>query len=181
MANTTKTIKGQAAIISDALVQDQILLYTLDGKTIKSTQGMVTLIPNIWDDLKSKTGEVKTNGRGYWYWEVSITDTSGERSDITVFFECPAPEVEMFLTEDGKNYDFTEKEADSDWTKYWKKRMKLATDSLFNSENAVINKEAVLKGANYVDQTGSTVVLPDMEVTKSDGLSDISNLLNGMY
>ena len=52
----SKIIKGQAFIIENALVQEQILLTP--GQA--STTNIVELINNIWDDLKTE-GTYKSN------------------------------------------------------------------------------------------------------------------------
>ena len=88
----SKIIKGQAFIIENALVQEQILLTP--GQA--STTNIVELIKNIWDDLKTE-GTYKSNKKkNYFYWEYEMTDTENEDSVIKVKMECPQPKEGLF-------------------------------------------------------------------------------------
>ena len=97
----SKTIKGQVWIqhISDyprkdSLVQEQLLVIPKQDITTNT----VTLIENIWDDLKSD-GTYKWNGKKYFYWEYKMTDTENEDVEVTVKFECPRPYNDFFSEE----------------------------------------------------------------------------------
>lgn len=175
----TRTIKGQLSIIGNSLAQDQILLYTTDGKTVSQTNGMVTLIQDIWEELKNPAGTCKTNKKGYWYWEFDVTDTETEK-DIKIKFECPRPEPEVFWDETKKDFDFKEGKNDSDWTKYWKTIMRRSEESKYNSTNGLQSKEIIFPGSKYIDQEGNEVEIPETTITRSD-LGDISNLLDVIY
>ena len=175
----TRTIKGQLSIIGNSLAQDQILLYTTDGKTVSQTDGMVTLIQDIWEELKNPAGTCKTNKKGYWYWEFDVTDTETEK-DIKIKFECPRPEPEVFWDETKKDFDFKEGKNDSDWTKYWKTIMRRSEESKYNSTNGLQSKEIIFPGSKYIDQEGNEVEIPETTITRSD-LGDISNLLDVIY
>lgn len=163
------TIYGQAFISEDALVQDQILFT---DKT--QSENTVVLIPNIWEDLKSTTGKWKEGKSGYFYWEVEMTDTEDTERKIKVKVSCPKPDPSFF------KYNFNPAPGDSDWTIYWKKKMKSIEDNPYNSVNAIQPKEITLPGTKYINQNGETVEIEETKVTR-DGLGDIQNLLLNLY
>lgn len=165
----TKTVYGQAFISGDSLVQDVILL---SDKT--QSENTLEIIPNIWEDLQSKSGQYKTNNKGYWYWEVSMTDMENPDVNVKVKVPCPKPDPSLF------DFDFEEKETDSDWTKYWKGKMKSTFESPYNSTNGLQSKEIILPGTKYIDQNGNIVELQEIKHTR-DNLGDIQNLLFNIY
>lgn len=166
---TTKTIYGQAYIIGNSLVQD--VVFFINDTQSEST---VEIIKDIWEDLKSTSGTFKTDGKGYWYWEVEMSDTEDTDRKIKVKIDCPKPDSSLF------DYDFTETPEDSDWTKYWKNKMKGVKENLYNSTNGLQQKEVNLPGTKYVDQNGDTVELKEIKYTRDD-LGDIQNLLFNLY
>lgn len=146
MAIQTRTVKGQPSILGKSLVQDQILLVTTDGKTVREASGQEVLIPDIWEDLQNPSGTWKRK-KNYFYWEVDVSDTGDDgSSDATVkqMVTCPRPEPELF------DYDFESSNGDSDWTAYWKLKFKTTEDSKYNSTNAVYRKEIILPGTKYI-------------------------------
>lgn len=165
------TIYGQAFISDNALVQDQILLT---DKT--QSENTIVIVPDIWEDLKSSTGKWKTGGskKDYFYWEVEMTDTEDTEKKVKVKISCPKPDPSLF------DYNFEEKSGDSDWTKYWKKKMKTVEDSPYNSINGIQPKEITLPGTKYIDQNGKTIEVEETKITR-DNLGDIQNLLLNLY
>lgn len=162
-----KIIKGQAWISGDSLVQDQILL-TSDGKSSENT---VTLIANIWDDLTKASGnEYKTNGKGYFFWEVEMTSMEDDDTIVTINIECPKPKPGLFQ----EPYD--PESVDSSYAKYWVAKMKTAQEN-YENEYAIQRKEVVFKGTTYQDQEGQDVTLPDYTFNNTD-IGDITNLLS---
>lgn len=173
MAQTT-TIYGQAFITDDALVQDMIFLIDLGGGKVQKSENTVEIVSDIWEDLKSTTGEAKTDGKGFWYWEVTQTNMQETDKTVTVKYPCPKPTPSTF------DNDLEIKTGDSDWTKYWKEKMTTALNSPYNSTNALQQKEVTLKGTKYIDQNGDLVVIDDVQYTRTD-LGDIQNLLVNLY
>lgn len=169
MAAKTITIYGQAFIVDNSLVQDQ----TLITDTTQS-ENTVILVPDIWEDLKSVSGKWKSGKNGFFYWEVEMTDMEDTERTVKVKIPCPKPEPSFF------DFDFEETVSDSDWTKYWKSRMKAVEDSLYNSTNAIQPKEVIFRGSKHIDQNGNTVELKDTKVVRND-LGDIQNLLMNLY
>lgn len=171
---TTKTIKGQPYLDGNSLTQEYILFYSYDsGKTSEVSQGQVVIIEDIWEDLKSLTGTSKTNGRGYFYWEVEITDHETD-SDITIYFNCPIPTIETFSDNLVINNS-----TDSDWTKYWK--AKIATSQTnYAYKSSISPREIVFPGTNYISPSGDIVDVPEIRI-KDDNLGDLSNLLGAIY
>ncbi len=174
MAAKTRTIYGQAYIVGTALVQDLIFLSTLDGKYIDRSESTVIVINNIWDDLKDKNGTSKMGRPGYWYWEVNMSEIDDPDITIKVKVECPKPGPEIF------DNDLEDKSTDSDWTLYWKDKMRKILDSPYNSKNAMSPEEIILPGTKYVDQNGDLVVLDDVKIAKN-GLSDAQNLMMSLF
>jgi hypothetical protein len=173
MAAQTKTIYGQAYIINNSLVQDQILLVT-DGKVVSRSENTVIIIDDIWEDLKSKSGLAKKGRPGYWYWEVNMTDIEDPDTIVKIHINCPKPGPEIF------DNDFTISSNDSEWSSYWKGKMQEVLDSPYNSTSALSPKEVILPGTKYVDQNGDLVTLEDIKTTRS-GLSDVQNLMMSLF
>lgn len=164
----SKTIKGQAWISPEGqLLQDQVLILE-NGTTCNNT---VALIADIWEDLLSENSTVKSNGKGYFYWDVKMTDFEDDSREVSVFIEAPRPKEGLFeepLDED----DYA-----SEWAKYWVARIKRAQENA-NNKMTVQKKEITFAGTQYVDySTGETVTVNETKYTNSD-IGDISNLLS---
>lgn len=173
MAAQTKTIYGQPFLADESLMQD-VTLLVINGQNSTSSENTVVIIENIWNDLKSKTGKFKNNGKGFWYWEVDVTDMEDPDKTMKVKYPCPKPTMETFEN----NIEVSEN--DSAWTTYWKLKMKVTLDSLYNSTNAVQRKQVTLAGTTYVDQNGNVITLPAKTVINND-LGDIQNLLINLF
>lgn len=165
----TKIIYGQAFINENSLVQDQILITENT-----QSENTVILIENIWEDLMSASGKFKKEKNGYFYWEVEMTDTEDSDKTVKVKVSCPKPEPSRF------DYKFEESENDSEWTAYWKEKMRKTESSIYNSTNAIQPKEVTLKGTKYVDQNGKTIEVKETKISR-DNLGDIQNLLLNLY
>lgn len=175
MADTTKTIKGQAWISGNSLVQDQILLTT-GGKSSENT---IVIIQNIWEDLTEMSDShiYKTNNKGYFFWEVEMTSMEDDNTNVTVNIECPKPNISVA--------PFNNPEPDSQWTadeisgnyaKYWVSKL---AEIIKNAENeyAIQRKEVIFEGLTYEDQTGADVEVENYTFNNSD-IGDITNLLS---
>lgn len=163
------TIYGQAFISENALVQDQILM------TDKAqSENTVVIISDIWEDLKNPSGKWKAGKSGYFYWEVDMTNTEDIEKKVKVKISCPKPDPSLF------DHNFNESEGDSEWTKYWKGKMKAVESSPYNSENGIQPKEITLPGTKYVNQNGDIVEVKETTITR-DNLGDIQNLLLNLY
>lgn len=161
----SKIIKGQAFIIENALVQEQILLTP--GQA--STTNIVELIKNIWDDLKTG-GTYKSNKKkNYFYWEYEMTDTENEDSVIKVKMECPQPKEGLFE----EPYD--PETVEGDYAKYWVKKLKESTEN-YEYKAAIQKKEIVFPGTRYVNQEGEVVEVEESRISNTD-IGDITNLL----
>lgn len=168
----TKTIKGQAWIVGDRLVQDQILIA--DSGIV--TQGNVDLVPNIWEDLKKKTGQkYKSNSKKtYFYWEYDTTDPENDDLTIKVLIECPKPKDGMYKAP----YKDINTGSMGDWEKYWVEKFKAAEERA-QKAYVIQESEVTLPGTSYIDQKGNKIDLPE-KVIKRGPDSDITNLL-GMF
>lgn len=161
----SKIVKGQAWIIEDSLVQEQILITP--GQV--STTNTVELIKNIWEDLKTE-GTYKSNKKkNYFYWEYKMTDTENEDAEITVKYTCPEPKEGLF--EEPYNPD----EVSGDYAKYWVKRLKESTEN-YEYKAAIQKKEIVFPGTRYVNQEGEVVEVEGTKISNTD-IGDITNLL----
>lgn len=183
----SKTILGQAWVFKDSLLQDQIEVTT-NGMFEKT----VTLIENIWDDLTDESPSdnyhYKTNGKGYFYWEVKMTSLEDDDIEVSVFIECPRPKPGLFPEPyDPSDYD----ENSKPYSNYWVTKLQIAQKN-YENEYAIQRKEVTFKGfgeGEYQDQTGSTEFTEDGETkdyseiygdytfTNSD-IGDITNLLS---
>ena len=163
----SKTIKGQAWIQGNSLVQDQILITT-GGQT---SENVIVLIENIWDDLKSDSGTYKTNDKGYFYWEYEMTDSEDDDVTVTVKIECPKPKEGLFTEPyDPDSYN-------GKYAKYWVEKFKTAAEN-YEYKAAIQKKEIVFPGTEYVNPNdGSLVTVKEMKVKNTD-IGDITNLLN---
>lgn len=166
--NGTKTIYGQCWIQDNsALVQDQILILP-NGQMCEN---VVCLIENIWDDLMSNPGKWKTNGKGYFYWPVTMTDVGDDDLQNEIYFECPRPDLTIFPDPESS----LEKE-ESEWSKYWLEKMVAAREN-YEKAYAIQRKEVVLKGTTWIDQTGNEQKIEDTKIN-NNALGDIENLLS---
>lgn len=170
---STKTIKGQAWLEGDALMQEQILIVS---GSQDSSYNTVALIEDVWEDLMSDDGTYKCNGKkDYFYWEVEMTDSENEDNTITVKFECPKPKEELFIDEDtGELID--EGDIEGDYAEYWYAKIKQAKEN-FEKSATIQREEVTFPGTQYVGQDGTTITLDDYEYRNND-FGDISNLLN---
>lgn len=164
---SSKTIKGQAWIQGDSLVQEQILI----APGLASSTNVISLIPDIWADLTSGAGKYKTNGKGYFWWEIKVTDMN-EDSEVTIKYECPRPKEGLYL----EPYDLSK--ADGEYSKYWIGRLKAAVAN-YEASSAIQKKEIVFPGTSYINQNGNLVELTETKENNSD-IGDITNLL-GMF
>jgi len=157
-----KLIKGQAWVSNGKLMQDQIAIFP-GGK---STSNVVVLIDDIWADLLS-TGTYKTNGKGYFYWEVEQTSIDDDNVNVTVYIECPKPREEDFANLST---------ASGEWAEYWLNRYNTAME---NAEKylTIQKKELVFPGSRYLNQYGETVTIEDSKETNNE-LGSIANLLS---
>lgn len=171
-AEEKKTIYGDCFISNnqdgtESLVQYQTLVSIINGKTIIS-DNTVVLVKDLWGDLLSE-GTYKTNGKGYFYYEV--TRTSIESDDITIKekFECPKPE-ERFQDQIA-NGEFSGSYAD-----YWKEKINTARAN-YEKEAVILKNEIVLKGTEY-EVPNKHVKVDDITIRRSDtGISELGNLL----
>lgn len=162
----SKTLKGQAWIEGDSLVQEQVLV--IPGQA--TTTSVITVIDNIWEDLKSDAGKWKTNDRGYFYWEYKQTDISNDDIEVTVKLECPRPKDDTF------NYPFNPDKVNGKWAKYWVGKLKLATENYENSYTVQRKEVTFHGGRTRYTLDGKTVTDPDIKVTNPD--TDMTNFLN---
>lgn len=163
-----KVIYGQAWIFEDKLVQD-ITRFSEDGTC---TTGLETIIDNIWDDLLSDGGQWKSNGKGYFYWEVD--QTSMENDDVTVKVMIPCPQPKFGLFEEP-----LDPEEGSEYAQMWKKRIQTRRENA-EKETTIQRKEIYLQGFSFIDENGNTVTYPEMTVNNTpDG--DIASLLNILF
>ena len=88
----TKTIKGQPYLQGKTLYQEQILM----SPGVVSTSQTIVLIADIWKDLIEGPTTAKTNNKGYFYWEVTMTDPENDDVELTIKFECPRPISTVF-------------------------------------------------------------------------------------
>lgn len=164
MDEESKTIYGQAWVFDNKVLQDQITIFP-NGT---SEEKVVTIIPDIWDDLFSSEGEYKTNGKGYFYWEVQMTDIGDD--DITVPFlvECPKPR--------DVDYDRLLDNPSGEWAEYWAGKYNTA---LKNAEDklTIQKKEIVFPGSTYLDQNGVAQTIDEIRETNYE-LGSIANLLS---
>lgn len=169
MSKQSKIIKGQAFIIGDALVQEQILITP--GQA--SSTNVVELIKNIWDDLKTE-GTYKSNRKkDYFYWEYEMNDTENEDTVLKIKFECPSPKEGLFK----EPYD--PETAEGDYAKYWLTKLKESTEN-YEYKAAIQKKEIVFPGTRYVNQSGEVVEVKESKITNTD-IGDITNLLGELF
>ena len=176
----SKTIKGQAwinnvvthdehgnEIIKSSLVQDQILVVP----GVDSFSNTVCLVDDIWEDLTSASGQYKTNGKGYFYWEYQQTLMDDPDLEVTIKYECPRPKEGLFE----EPYD--PESVEGDYAKYWVEKFKIATEN-YEYKIAIQKKEVIFPRHEYLDwETGKFKEVDEIRVKNND-LGDIENLLN---
>lgn len=199
MSETKKTIKGQAWISGDKLVQDQIT-FELDG-TVTSEEKV--LIENIWEDslfkqgsttvasnpgnvtpetykyivystTKNKDGEEKPS-KCYFFWEYAMTDTENSDSEVVVRLECPKPKQGIF----GPCYPYSldNPESGSEYAEYYINKLNEASEN-FENAAAIQKKEIIFPGTQRIDFTsGGVDTTKEFRVNNSD-IGDITNLLS---
>lgn len=165
---STRIIKGQALIIGDSLVQDQIKLG--EGP---ATSEMAILIEDIWADLSSAAGKYKrsTVNPKYFYWEYKMHNTDDE--EITVQIECPKPKEGLF-----GEYPYESSGASGEYSEYWIDFLKKANDN-YNKRIAIQVKEVEFPEKKYPkpSTTDPDGVIPAVKVT-NENYSELINLLN---
>ena len=163
----TKIIKGQAWISGNSLVQDQIMI--IPG--VDSVSNVVCLIEDIWDDLSSSSGQYKTNGKGYFYWEYKQTFIENPDLEVTVYFECPAPKSGLF------NEPYDPDTVQGDYAKYWVSKFKIAAEN-YEERIAIQRKQITFPGTEYIEaNSGQTREIEQVTIDNTD-LGTIENLLN---
>ena len=166
---TSKTIKGQAWIMGNKLLQDQTLILS-NGETSNNT---VALVEDIWKDLTSDNGTYKYNGKSYFYWTYKMTSMEDDSVEVEVMIECPRPKDGMW----GEGpFDQELATAKGDWAKYWLKKFKTAYDNAVNSQT-IQPKEILFPGTKYVTSTGDLKEVEEKRIQRDD-LGDIENLLS---
>ena len=123
--NETKTriVYGYPYVFKDSLIQDQIFMIQMPNGWANTSKNTITLIKNIWEDLKKETGKysVKQAKGDAWFWDDStlvVTDTETEKN-IKYKLQIPIPSKSVF-----SNSQDNEKE-ESEWASYWKKRLNI--------------------------------------------------------
>lgn len=159
----TKTIYGQPWMVGDDLVQEQIVM-TL-GTPVTSSTSNVKIIEDIWNDLLTGS-DIKTNGRGFFYWEIKITALDGE--DVIIKFECPRPK-------DGIWDDLAS--GTTDWAKYWDAKY----NEVKNRKYKIQRDEWTLPGTKRMNFTTGEQEITDDITYQDPNLGDLQNLLNFLY
>lgn len=166
---TSKTIKGQAWIMGNKLLQDQTLILS-NGETSNNT---VALVEDIWKDLTSDSGTYKYNGKSYFYWTYKMTSMEDDNTEVEVMIECPRPKDGLWG--DGP-FDQELATANGEWAKYWLRKFKTAYDNAVNSQT-IQPKEILFPGTQYVTPTGDLKEVEEKRIQRDD-LGDIENLLS---
>ena len=122
----SRIIYGYPYVYKDSLIQDQLFMIQLPNGAATTSQNTVTLIKNIWEDLKKETGKysVKQAKGDSWFWDDStlmVTDTETEKN-IKYKLQIPIPSKSVFENTPEEN---NIREGESDWTKYWKRRLNI--------------------------------------------------------
>lgn len=163
----SKTVYGQAFIQDDKLVQETITFT--EGQS-DCVSGINVIIPNIWDDLMSVSGQYKYNdSKTYFYWSYTMTSVNDDDITVSVNYTCPQPKDDLL------DPDMSDDGVSGEWAKYWLKKIK---DANKNAENslAIQRKEVTFPGTSYVKQDGEIEVIDDY-VFRNNDLGDITNLL----
>ena len=120
----TRTVYGYPYIYKDSLIQDQLFMIQMPNGSANTSKNTVTLIKNIWEDLKKETGKylVKQAKGDSWFWDdntLVVTDTETEKN-IKYKLQIPIPNKNIF-----ENSSENNDREESDWAKYWKKRLNI--------------------------------------------------------
>lgn len=120
----TRIVYGYPYIYKDSLIQDQLFMIQMPNGSANTSKNTVTLIKNIWEDLKKETGKylVKQAKGDSWFWDdntLVVTDTETEKN-IKYKLQIPIPNKNIF-----ENSSENNDREESDWTKYWKKRLNI--------------------------------------------------------
>ena len=120
----SRIVYGYPYVYKDSLIQDQLFMIQMPNGAASTSQNTVTLIKNIWEDLKKETGKysVKQAKGDSWFWDDStlmVTDTETEKN-IKYKLQIPIPSKSIF-----KNTPENENNGESDWAKYWKRRLNI--------------------------------------------------------
>lgn len=123
--NETKTriVYGYPYVFKDSLIQDQMLMIQMPNGWANTSKNTITLIKNIWEDLKKETGKysVKQAKGDAWFWDDStlvVTDTETEKN-IKYKLQIPIPSKSVFENTPGNE------KGESEWASYWKKRLNI--------------------------------------------------------
>ena len=120
----TRTVYGYPYVFKDSLIQDQLFMIQMPNGSANTSKNTVTLIKNIWEDLKKETGKylVKQAKGDSWFWDdntLVVTDTETEKN-IKYKLQIPIPNKNIF-----ENSSENNDREESDWAKYWKKRLNI--------------------------------------------------------
>lgn len=122
--STSRVVFGQPYLSGKSMLQDQILMIILPNGSVTSSNNLVVLIPDIWEDLKKSTGKylIKQAKGNVWFWDdkdLMVTDTETEKN-VNFKLQIPTPPIEIFRNEKTGGIDLEVKSGDNDWVKYWK-------------------------------------------------------------
>lgn len=185
MAGTaTRTVYGQVFVSGKALVQEQIFMIQMPNGSASTSENHVTLISDIWEDLKKDLGTYKvTQVRDdFWYWDddkLVMTDMETEK-EVKIKVQIPRPSIDVFRNKETGALDLEVSDSDTPWTKFWKERLAKHVNSPYNSINAISPVEVTFPESSYLDQNGN-VIKKDAITYKRDDLSDLDNLLMTMF
>ena len=117
----SRIVYGYPYVYKNSLIQDQLFMIQMPNGSSNISKNTVTLIENIWEDLKKETGKysVKQAKGDSWFWDDStlvVTDTETEKN-IKYKLQIPIPPKNVFN-------DFLENLNDSAWAVYWKKKLR---------------------------------------------------------
>lgn len=171
----SRTIKGQAWVSGNELLQDQIVFLNNIP-----TENTVVLIPNIWENLMKGGAEgepkAETNGKGYFYWKLEINSIDDDSEMVSFFVECPKPRVEDFENSEECIKALEENSTKSEWAKYWYERYNTAMEN-GKEKMTIQRKEVVFGGSSYVDPNGELKTIEEKHVQTDHELGSIANLL----
>lgn len=179
-----KIIKGMPFISGNKLCQEQTIFVQVSKRNVQELTETVTLIEDIWEDLKDKSGQWKWNGVKYFYWEIETTSLDDEKVKVSI--EAPAPTTEIFTDKESGNIDLEVLEGDSDWTKYWKNLMKESEEN-YQEESKITETKAKTLKTPLVDYTPGAkpeVYEPEWsgkDIDKNDDQDLITNLQNILF
>ena len=122
----SRIVYGYPYVYKDSLIQDQLFMIQMPNGAASTSQNTVTLIKNIWEDLKKETGKysVKQAKGDSWFWDDStlmVTDTETEKN-IKYKLQIPIPSKSIFENTPEEN---NMGEGESNWAKYWKRRLNI--------------------------------------------------------